>query len=119
MTDATVYVDVALNDDLTRDGYERELIRRIQEMRKKANLEVSDFIRVDAAINNQKIFDLLKISEKNIAAEVLAVVPDKGVLFSFHGPGEKIPSHNHIHDWEIEGVNETISVSIGISKVGE
>ena len=44
MTDATVYVDVALTPDLEAEGYAREVIRRIQEMRQQLDLAVEDFI---------------------------------------------------------------------------
>jgi len=118
MQDATVYVDVRLDDDLEREGYEREVIRRIQEMRKQLDLVVSEFISVEVLVNNPKVFDLLsKNSQSTIAGEVLAVVPHKGVLFSFLKQGETLRKHDSVRDWEIEGATETISVTIGISRV--
>jgi isoleucyl-tRNA synthetase len=119
MQDATVYVDVRLDEDLEKEGYEREVIRRIQEMRKHLDLVVSEFISVDVLINNTRVYGLLnKNSKHNIAGEVLAVVPDKGVLFSFLKPGDKLRTHDAIKDWEIEGATETIGVTIGISRAG-
>jgi isoleucyl-tRNA synthetase len=119
MQDATVYVDVRLDDDLEREGYEREVIRRIQEMRKQLDLVVSEFISVEVLVNNPKVFDLLsKNSQNNIAGEVLAVVPHKGVLFSFLKQGEALRRHDSVKDWEIEGVTETVSMTIGISRAG-
>jgi isoleucyl-tRNA synthetase len=117
MQDATVYVDVRLDDDLEKEGYEREVIRRIQEMRKQLDLVVSDFISVEVLVNNARIFDLLsKNSKSTIAGEVLAVVPHKGVLFSFLKPGDPLRQHDSVKDWEIEGATETIGVKIGISR---
>jgi isoleucyl-tRNA synthetase len=117
MHDAMVYVDVKLDDDLEKEGYEREVIRRIQEMRKQLDLVVSEFISVEVLVNNPKVFDLLsKNSQSNIAGEVLAVVPDKGVLFSFLKPGDQLRTHDSIKDWEIEGATETVSMVIGISR---
>ena len=52
MPDATVYVDVRLDDSLETEGYEREVIRRIQEMRKQLDLVVSEFISVEVLIGD-------------------------------------------------------------------
>ncbi len=51
MPDATVYVDVRLDEDLETEGYAREVIRRINEMRKQLDLVVSDFISVEVLVN--------------------------------------------------------------------
>jgi isoleucyl-tRNA synthetase len=119
MQDATVYVDVRLDDDLEKEGYEREVIRRIQEMRKQLDLVVSEFISVEVLINDLRVYNLLKNnSNHTIAGEVLAVVPDKGVLFSFLKPGDKMRTHDSIKDWEIDGATETVGVTIGISRAG-
>jgi hypothetical protein len=70
-------------------------------------------------VNNTRVSDLLsKNSQTNIAGEVLAVVPDKGVLFSFLKPGDRMKTHDSIKDWEIEGAHETVSMTIGISRAG-
>jgi hypothetical protein len=75
---------------------------------------------VEVLVNNPKVFDLLsKNSQSTIAGEVLAVVPHKGVLFSFLKQGEPLGQHDSVKDWEIEGAMETISVTIGISRVQE
>jgi isoleucyl-tRNA synthetase len=112
-------VDVRLDDDLEREGYEREVIRRIQEMRKQLDLVVSEFISVEVLVDNPKVFDLLsKNSQSTIAGEVLAVVPHKGVLFSFLKPGDRLRPHASIKEWEIEGATETVSMTIGISRAG-
>jgi len=119
MQDATVYVDVRLDDDLEKEGYEREVIRRIQEMRKQLDLVVSEFISVEVFISDLRVYNLLKNnSNHTIAGEVLAVVPDKGILFSFLKPGDKLRTHDSIKDWEIDGATETVSLTIGISRAG-
>ena len=61
MTDATVYVDVALTPDLEAEGYAREVIRRIQEMRRQLDLAVEDFIVVDVGIADKRICDLVSL----------------------------------------------------------
>ena len=118
MQDATVYVDVRLDDDLEKEGYEREVIRRIQEMRKQLDLIVSEFISVEVLVNDKRVCELLnKNSGHKIAGEVLADVPGKGLLFTLLKPGDPLKPHDSIKDWEIEGATETIGVTIGISRV--
>ena len=117
MPDATVYVDVKLDDDLEKEGYEREVIRRIQEMRKQLDLVVSEFISVEVLVNNTRVFNILRNnSGHTIAGEVLATTPDKGVLFTFLKPGDTLRPHDSIKDWEIEGATETVGMTIGISR---
>ena len=78
MQDATVYVDVRLDDDLETEGYEREVIRRIQEMRKQLDLVVSEFISAEVLVKDPRVYSLLsKNSGHTIAGEVLATGPDK------------------------------------------
>ena len=118
MTDAVVYVDVRLDEDLEKEGYEREVIRRIQEMRKQLDLVVSEYISVEVQVKDLRVHDLLsKNSGHMIAGEVLAEVPGKGVLFSFLKPGDTLKTHDSVQDWEIEGVHETVCMTIGISRV--
>jgi len=117
MQDATVYVDIRLDEDLEKEGYEREVIRRIQEMRKQLDLVVSEFISVEVLVNDLRVYNLLRNnSNHTIAGEVLAVVPDRGVLFTFLKPGDRLKDHDSVKDWNIEGATETVSMTIGISR---
>lgn len=117
MQDATVYVDVQLTEELRREGYTREVIRRIQEMRRQLDLAVEDFIKVEVLINDFEVFALLnqqkvglEIVEKIIAEEVRAITPH-GALFSFLKPGEKMRDHEQKTEWDVEGVQMTIGIS--------
>jgi isoleucyl-tRNA synthetase len=117
MQDGTVYVDVRLDEDLEKEGYEREVIRRIQEMRKQLDLVVSEYISVEVLVNDLRVYNLLNnYSNHTIAGEVLAVVPDRGVLLSFLKPGDLLRTHDLIKEWEIEGATETIGMTVGISR---
>jgi isoleucyl-tRNA synthetase len=117
MQDATVYVDVRLDDSLETEGYEREVIRRIQEMRKQLDLVVSESISAEVLVNDARVYSLLsKNSIHKIAGEVLATGPDKEVLFTFIKPGDILRTHDMVKDWEIEGATETVSMTIGISR---
>lgn len=117
MQDATVYVDVRLDDDLEKEGYEREVIRRIQEMRKQLDLVVSECISVEVLVNDQRVYNLLdNDSRQAIAGEVLAIVPGEGILLSFLKPGDTLRTHDLIKEWEIEGATETVGITVGISR---
>jgi isoleucyl-tRNA synthetase len=117
MQDATVYVDVRLDDDLEKEGYEREVIRRIQEMRKQLDLVVSEFISYQVRFNDLRVYNLLSNNSGHVIAEaVLAKVPDEGVLLTFLKPDETLGPHDFKKDWEIEGATETVGVTIGISR---
>ena len=118
MPDATVYVDVWLDDDLETEGYEREVTRRIQEMRKHLDLVVSEFISAEVLVKDRRVYGLLsKNSGHIIAGEVLATGPDKEVLFTFLKPGDALQTHDLVKDWDIEGATGTVSMTIGISRV--
>jgi len=107
MEDATVYVDVALTPSLESEGYAREVIRRIQEMRRQLDLAVEDFIRADVTIADNRICDLLNASWKQgIADEVRAKE------LSLHRAGDsKTPSHQLCKDWDVENIMMTIGIS--------
>jgi isoleucyl-tRNA synthetase len=102
-----VYVDVALTPDLESEGYAREVIRRIQEMRRQLDLAVEDFITVDVAIADKRICDLVCGSWKTgIAEEVRAK------MLSLHLAGEPATvSHQLTKDWDVEGIAMTIGIS--------
>jgi len=117
MQDATVYVDVHLTEELKREGYTREVIRRIQEMRRQLDLAVEDFITSEVLINDPEVFSLLnqqkvglEIVERIIADEVRAITPN-GILFSFLKPEEKMGDHEQKTEWDVEGVQMTIGIS--------
>jgi len=117
MQDATVYVDVRLDDDLETEGYEREVIRRIQEMRKQLDLVVSEFISAEVLVKDARVYNLLsRNSVSAIAGEVLAAGHDKEVRFSFLKAGDSLKPHDMVKDWEIEGATGTVSMTIGISR---
>jgi isoleucyl-tRNA synthetase len=107
MADATVYVDVALSPSLEAEGYAREVIRRIQEMRRQLDLAVEDFIRVDVTIADERICNLLNTSWKQgIADEVRA----KKLSLQLTG-NNGTPSHQICKDWDVENIMMTIGLS--------
>ena len=67
----TVVLDTNLTPELIEEGFVRELVSKIQTMRKEAGFEVMDKIHVYAK-DNDKIVDIMKNHGDEIKSEVLA-----------------------------------------------
>jgi isoleucyl-tRNA synthetase len=67
----TVALDVTLTEELKQEGISRELINRIQNLRKASNFEVTDKINVRIS-NHQFISEAVKNNLSYICAEILA-----------------------------------------------
>lgn len=96
-----VYVDVTLTKELEAEGYTRELIRRIQDMRKEMNLNVEDRIKAEVFVGDEKVLDLLRTMKDYTASEVRAD--------SLEFRAEK-PTSGFVKDWDVEGVPMTIGL---------
>ena len=113
MKDATVYVDVTLTPALEAEGYSREVIRRIQEMRRQLDLNVDDFIAAAVDIADGRVASLIgeEVWQNEIAGEVRAAT-----LTVRHADGKKPAETFELEkDWDVEGVR----MQIGISRAGE
>jgi isoleucyl-tRNA synthetase len=67
----TVAIDTELTDDLIAEGYAREFVNRIQNMRKDAGFDVIDRIKVYYSADEKMISYIIKFSDY-ISNEVLA-----------------------------------------------
>ncbi len=67
----TVVLDTNLTPELIEEGFVREVISKIQTMRKDAGFEVMDHIRVSMQ-DNEKIASIVQKNEEQIKSEVLA-----------------------------------------------
>ena len=67
----TVALEVELTDELRKEGMARELINRIQNMRKDSGLEITDRIKVTVAPNSQ-VSQALEAFGDYIMTQVLA-----------------------------------------------
>ena len=93
----TVVLDTNLTDALIEEGYMYEVISKIQTMRKEADFEVMDHIKVSLTGNDK----LYAIVEKNSAAIAGKVLADAIVA------GE---SYSVSKEWDINGEKVTISI---------
>lgn len=95
--DIAVVLDTNLTPELVEEGFVRELISKIQTMRKEAGFEVMDKITV-SAMGNDKIDAILKKYEDQIKDEVLAVTVVYGEVSGYS------------KEWSINGEQVTLGV---------
>ena len=99
--DVTVVLDSNLTPELIEEGFVREVISKIQTMRKEAGFEVMDHIIVYHK-DNQKIAEVVEKYKSSICSDVMA---DEIVNGDCRG---------YTKEWNING--ET--VALGVEKVG-
>ena len=98
--ETSVVLDTNLTPELIEEGFVREIISKIQTMRKEAGFEVMDKITVYAD-GNDKIQDVMKAHEDEIKSEVLA---DEMVLGETDG---------YVKEWNINKE----AVNMGVKKL--
>ena len=97
----TVVLDIRLDDALLEEGFVRELISKIQTMRKEAGFEVVDHIVLSQS-GNDRIAEIIKKNEAVIKNDTLA---DEIVYNNVEG---------YTKDWNLNGEH----TSLGVSKKG-
>ncbi len=86
MGNLTVALDVTISDELKKEGLSRELINRIQNLRKELNFEVTDRITVNLQ-HDHLIADAVMQNKTYICSEILA---DDIILAESISNGNKI-----------------------------
>ncbi|RLE50298.1 MAG: isoleucine--tRNA ligase [Candidatus Methanomethylicota archaeon] len=69
-----VYLDTKLDEKLIAEGLARDIVRRIQEMRKEADLKVDAFIEACIVVPNEKALEHLEQHKSYISQETRAKV---------------------------------------------
>ena len=100
--ETSVVLDTNLTPELIQEGFVREIISKVQTMRKEAGFEVMDKIIVYAK-DNDKIMDIMKANQDEIKRDVLAEII---------GLGE---AEVYTKEWNINKE----AVTLGVSKVQE
>lgn len=88
--DVTVVLDTNLSEELIEEGFVREIISKIQTMRKEADFEVQDYIHVTYH-GNEKLAKIIERNKEEIAGEVLAEKISEGTMDGYS------------KDWNING----------------
>ena len=97
----TVVLDIRLSEELIEEGFVRELISKVQTMRKEAGFEVVDHIVLSQS-GNERIAEIIRKNETVIKNDTLA---DEIVYNNVDG---------YTKDWNLNGEN----TSLGVSKKG-
>ncbi len=95
-----VYVDTSLTDEIEAEGYARDVIRRVQEMRKDLDLDVEEPVRLGVAVDDDRVAGFVDehrdlIAEETRAAEWLA---------------DPEAADGAVEEWDVEDVTVTIGL---------
>lgn len=93
----TVVLDTKLSEELIEEGFVREIISKLQTMRKDADFEVMDHIRISSE-GNDRIKGIIERNTEVIKSEVLA---DDILLDKLQG---------YTKEWNINGEQVTLGV---------
>ncbi len=98
--DVTVALDTRLTEALIAEGFAREVISKLQTMRKEAGFEVTDRILVTVKTEDARLAAIVTDNAEGIARGVLALDVSVG----------DAPEGSVVRDWNINGVEATLSV---------
>ena len=100
--DITVVLDTNLTPELIEEGYVREIISKVQTMRKEAGFEVMDKIKISLS-GNDVIEGIFRAHEADIKSEVLA----EDVVYT--------ETAGYVKEWKINSEK----VTLGVEKISE
>ena len=95
--DCTVVLDITLTPELIEEGFMREIVSKVQTMRKEAGFEVTDRIRL-SHMGNPVIEEIFAKLGDDIAAQVLAKEVKAG------------EAAGYVKEWNINGETVTLGV---------
>ena len=97
--DVAIALSTTLTPALIEEGFVREVISKIQVMRRESNFEVTDRIKIFAA-GNDKLADIIKRNAQEIQAVTLA----NEIIFS---------ANDNAKAWDINGEK----ISLGVERL--
>ena len=100
-----VYVDLTIPADLLREGFIRDVIRRLQEMRKRLDLPVDAFVDAYISVSDPERFSWLEDEKDMLLEEVRAKT-----LLTLRKDQAK-PRASLEEDWEVEGHELQMGIS--------
>ena len=98
--EGTLFIDFSVTPEIEAEGYARELIRRIQQMRKDMKLKVEQFITCEVSAED-RLVGLFETWKDHIANEVRA----KSLTFTSEPKGAEVKT------WDVTGKDITIGIS--------
>jgi isoleucyl-tRNA synthetase len=98
-----VYIDISLDEDLEAEGYSREILRRIQDMRKELKLEIEELVDVSIEMQSERVKKYIERWQDYIKHEVRA----RNLEFT--------TAKGFVKEWEVEDVK----LKIGIERLSK
>jgi isoleucyl-tRNA synthetase len=96
-----LFLDTEITDEIKSEGFAKEIIRRIQEMRKEMDLKVEDKINTKIKISDE-LYNLLETKRDFMSHETRSQ--------NFDFVTEEL-TEGYIVEWNAEGENFTISIA--------
>lgn len=97
-----VYIDTTKDKELISEGLMRDVIRRIQEMRKRASLKVDAYIKVWIGVSSEEVKGLLTERMTEISSEVRAR--------EMHIGTGCVQNGKYKEEWQIDGEEYFIGI---------
>ncbi|RLM57512.1 isoleucine--tRNA ligase [Halobellus sp. Atlit-31R] len=107
--DGTVYVDTELTDEIEAEGYARDVVRRVQEMRKQLDLDVDAEIDTYVHVADDRVAEFVDRHRDVVADETRTHEFVDGEELAVEGEWALV------EEWDVEGV----TVTIGVEPVAE
>jgi isoleucyl-tRNA synthetase len=106
-----VLVDLRIDDDMIESRTTREIINRVQKLRKSAGIKIQDTIEVFVDITSGETENFMKILERNSSIIAEAVGVGIQVLPESHMPSPGNQMFKESHELEL-GSNQTIELDV-------
>ncbi|WP_456478393.1 isoleucine--tRNA ligase [Geoglobus ahangari] len=90
----TVYLYTVIDDELKKEAFARELVRRIQEMRKELDLDVDEFIKTYVDVDSSEVEGWVDYVKEETRSKELVFGEARG----------------YVKEWDIEGRKVTIGI---------
>ncbi len=100
-----VYVDLTIPKELAQEGFIREMVRRLQELRKRLDLQVDAFVEAYVTVPDGEKLEWLEDERDYLMEEVR--VKD----LQFLRPGEAEPKAQMKEQWQIDGQQYHMGIS--------
>lgn len=104
-----LYLDFQVTPEIEAEGYTRELIRRIQQMRKDLKLDVEEYVRTEVGAPD-KLIPYFKTWKQHVMKETRS----RSIIFA------EDPQGDEIKEWDVQGSNIKVAISsLKMSNVSE
>ena len=103
--DGRVYIDLTIPKELVREGFVREIVRRLQEMRKRLDLPVDAFVEAYVTVPDAQKLEWLEDERDYLMGEV------RVETLHLLRPDQERPKAKAEENWEIEGHTFQMGIS--------